>query len=233
MDDRQRKHNKRQVLRSRLRQHKRVLGILAALPPPAGLRVVSGDSGMELAATPAFARWSRIDWAAVPVECEATRCFDAGTKDIKRRDTASGVQKGLVPSGLSKQERVQWYARHARSGTSAVGSILPDELHAECRDVAALSAPAAAVDRDVVAALDSAAAAAADHVLNERFAQREARAARRTLRKRLQVESFAVVLNAVIEVNWLMAALVAQVCYRLMCCCRRASFRVIARHSLS
>jgi hypothetical protein len=37
--------------------------------------------------------------------------------------------------------------------------------------------------------------------LSERVAQREARAVQRTLRKRLQVESFAVVLNAIVEVT--------------------------------
>ena len=208
MDDRQRQHNKRQVARSRLRQHMRVLGILTALPPPAALTVASGDSGLELASTRAFARWTRIDWAAVPVECEATRSFAAGTQDIKRRG-AGGAQQGLgVPSGLSKKERVQWYARHSRSGANAVGSSVTDEVlvHNDCSGVADAPTTAAAVDPDVLAALDSAAAAAADHVLGERFAQREARAAQRTLRKRLQVESFAVVLHAVVEVRLHMAA---------------------------
>ena len=207
MDDRQRQHNTRQVARSRQRQHMRVLGILTALPPPAALTVASGDSGLELASTRAFARWARIDWAAVPVECEATRSFAAGTQDIKRRG-AGGAQQGLVPSGLSKKERAQWYARHSRSGANAVGSSVPDEVlvHNDCSVVADVPSPAAAVDPGVLAALDSAAAAAADHVLSERFAQREARAAQRTLRKRLQVESFAVVLHAVVEVRLHMAA---------------------------
>jgi hypothetical protein len=196
MDDRQRQHNKRQVLRNRLRQHMRVLEIVTALPPPAGLQVVSADSGVDLASTRAFARWTRIDWAAVPVECEATGSFDAGTKDIKRQDTsllASSLQKGLIPSGLSKKERVEWYARHSRSASN---TALPEE---HC------AAGAPKLDCDVLAALDSATAAAAHQVLSERVAQRQARAAQRTLRKRLQVESFAVVLNAIIEV-WATAA---------------------------
>jgi hypothetical protein len=192
MDDRQRQHNKRQVLRNRLRQHMRVLEIVTALPPPAGLQVMSADSGVDLASTRAFARWTRIDWTAVPVECEATGSFDAGTKDIKRQDTsvlASSLQKGLIPSGLSKKERVEWYTRHSRSPSNAACSTLLEE---HC---------APKLDCDELAALDSATAAAADKVLSERVAQRQARAAQRTLRKRLQVESFAVVLNAIIKVR--------------------------------
>jgi hypothetical protein len=63
-----------------------------------------------------------------------------------------------------------------------------------------LPMPDSPFDDDALAASDSAAAAAANTVLSERVAQREARAAQRTLRKRLQVESFAVVLHAIIEV---------------------------------
>lgn len=193
MDDRQREHNKRQVLRNRLRQHVRVLQILAALPPPAGLSIVS-DLGVELASTRAFAQWAHIDWAAVPVECEATLSFDAGTKDIKRRD-AIGSWKGLIPSGLTKKERAEWFARHTRSASKTTCSKLTDELSSD--HFPPKLEPQA--DRDALAALDSASAAAAARVLSERVAQREARAAQRTLRKRLQVESFAVVLHAIIE----------------------------------
>jgi hypothetical protein len=196
MDDRQRQHNKRQVLRNRQRQHMRVLKIVTDMPPPAGLRVLSGDMAVELASTRAFARWTRIDWQAIPVECEATCSFNAGTKDIKRQDTAS-LQKGLMPSGLSKKERVKWFERHSQSSSHASGT------GATARDAqcAGDSNGLPELDCTELAALDSATAAAADQVLSERVAQREARAAQRTLRKRLQVESFAVVLNAIIEVT--------------------------------
>jgi hypothetical protein len=196
MDDRQRKHNKRQLLRSRLRQHMRVLDILSNLPSPA-LEVSSRSLGIELASTLAFSSWTPINWATLPVHCEASCSFDAGTNHIKRRDCIGiDYQKGNIPSGLSKQERIDWYARHLRSAASAESSALPDEIRSDNgppqRD--------AAFDHRTLAAADQAAADAADKVLNERFAQREARAAQRTLRKRLQVESFAVVLNAVVKV---------------------------------
>jgi hypothetical protein len=217
MDDRQRQHNKRQVLRNRLRQHMRVLEIVSSLPPPAGLPILSGDLIVELASTRAFSSWTRMDWAVIPVDCEATCSFEAktGTKDIKRHGPAS-AQKGHIPSGLSKKDRVQWYARHSRS-ESNVGSTFADEQVAR-DDFAALDCN--------VTTLDNAAAAAADQVLSERIAQREARAAQRTLRKRLQVESFAVVLKAVMEVR--------RLCPCLFSCdyfIRRGSKRVSARHS--
>ncbi len=180
-------------MRNRLRQHLRVLEILNALPHPAGLSVAS-DLVVELASTRAFALWRRIDWAAVKVECEATLSFDAGTKDIKRRSTV-GLPKGLIPSGLSKKERVEWFARHARPVSNEahpMSLMLPGEQRPDLLD--------SPFDDDALAASDIAAAAAANTVLSERVAQREARAAQRTLRKRLQVESFAVVLHAIIEV---------------------------------
>ena len=218
MDDRQRQHNKRQVLRNRLRQHMRVLEIVSSLSPPAGLPMLSGDLIVELASTRAFWSWTRIDWAAIPVDCEATCSFEAktGTKDIKRHGPAS-AQKGHIPSGLSKKDRVQWYARHSRSELNVAGSTFADEQVA--RD------GFAALDCDVTTQ-DNAAAEAADQVLSERIAQREARAAQRTLRKRLQVESFAVVLKAVMEVR--------RLCPYLFSCdsfIRRESKRVRARHS--
>jgi hypothetical protein len=195
MDVRQREHNKRQVLRNRLRQHMRVLQILTTLPPPAGLGIMSA-LGAELASTRAFALWTRIDWTAVPVQCEATLSFDSGTKDIKRWK-AIGSSKGLIPSGLSKKQRVEWFARHSRTAANAASTRPPGEQSAD-RVLPELDPQA---HRDILAALDIASAAAADKVLSERVAQREARAAQRTLRKRLQVESFAVVLHAIIEVS--------------------------------
>ena len=190
MDDRQREHNKRQVQRNRLRQHMRVLEILTALPPPAGLGFVSG---VELALTRAFSCWSRIDWACVDVDCEVTRNFNSGAKNIKRRD-AESPQAGLIPSGLSKKERIEWYARHSRTASNS--SIVSP---GQCADIG-LPELASQLDRDALAALDSASATAADQVLSRRVAQREARAAQRTLRKQLQVESFAVVLHSIIQV---------------------------------
>jgi hypothetical protein len=201
MDDRQREHNKRQVQRNRLRQHMRVLEILTALPPPAGLGFASG---VELALTRAFSCWSRIDWACVDVDCEVTLSFNSGAKNIKRRD-AENPQAGLIPSGLSKKERIEWYARHSRTASNSGSGAV--QLSADCSIVSlgqcadiGLPELASQLDRDALAALDSASTTAADQVLSRRVAQREARAAQRTLRKQLQVESFAVVLHAIVQV---------------------------------
>jgi hypothetical protein len=226
MLDKQREHNKRQVMRSRLRQHLRVLEILNALPHPAGLSVAS-DLIVELASTRVFALWRRIDWAAVKVECEATLSFDAGTKDIKRRG-AVGLLKGLIPSGLSKKERVEWFARHARPVSNVahpMSLMLPGEQRPDL-----LPMPDSPFDDDALAASDSAAAAAANTVLSERVAQREARAAQRTLRKRLQVESFAVVLHAIIEVLFQKILFYG---FHVMSRNRPVGLKARARHSLS